>query len=645
MLRRATVVCGILFEILCVVPLIAQRPATGSSTSPVNPFDTSVTHRVAEFVAAFGRNLAAIAPYDTIGEGSIHLPGEDGVISSPQAVRLFMLGSPADIEVRGVGGSARRSSLSTIQWLDSLRTLWRITDDSARARWLFHWNAIEAVLIPTLIRLAETSNGIPELQRALLAFATDAPLIAKHLRNYAHANSMTAVGAAVTAEVAYVQGDTVHAIRGWLDAARVPRTLLARMVIPRAISAAAARHDTTAWLIGLTLRHLAVPAPYLIGSPSGAVLYQASVAANATADAQLQLLYHAYSAIHGTPPDITPARLVDDPLPAHVLSLDEYLDRQWIGLYDRGFPVTRAFKSTSHPSRLIVVEYATWPGCTSCWYDDRGLQPLSRRYPSDRVLTLAYPLDEPTGCTADSLAFRFLSWYPSKYSILTGFRSQREAAIPRRTLVTSRGDTLAGVFFVNGHGTLEDPQSWAKPDGFSQYERAIVAIDSELDRRPLIVLALDANTENDRITARVHIDSLQGGHRALAVRIVLFEDTVWVRDGTLRRIYQNIVRGVGQNDTLALGLAFPNVRPATVSYTFDVGATEQRLRAVGDPARSRQLYGWDSSDAEDARLHYRLPHPDIRDWTINRARLHVIAFVQDLATGEILQAVQAKVRQ
>jgi len=601
--------------------------------------DAEVRSRLSQFVVELGSEIVTLATLDTVAQDQyqyIDVPPPGRSSRSPlEVVRIWKLGQPADIVAGPVGGVGLSiSRMPTAQWLDSLRMLWPATHTDARTQWLFGWNAVDRLLAPALVRLGESATRDSAIQEALLGFVHQLQQAAARIPRYDHAEGLGAAASAIRASVQEARGDTVAAIQSWLEVARFPRTFLARALAQEhAIDYAVARHDTVAWFAALTFRKLETR----WGIPQD---LEANAARLRADDEQLAALYRAYTSTRGSMPDVVPTRLTSNPLPNGLLSLDAYLDRQWIGLYDRNFPIVRAKPPTIHPSRLVIVEYTSWPGCSGCWDEDRGLQPLTRRYSADQVLPLSYPWDEPTGCQTDSTVQRFFAWYPSRYPVTSnlGFRGL-SARIPVRTLVTAQGDTLSGAFFVNGRSVPNDPRSVFPPDGFSKYNRAVAAIDSELTRWPTASMRLQVHTDSDKVTATVHLDSIQKSHRNLAIRIVLFEDTVWIHTGTIRRIYQNVVRGVAQNDTLSLGLPFPHALPATISYTFDVGRMEQRLRAALDPM-ARRRSGESEEDAEFASRWYRLSYSDPRDWTIRRSRLHVVAFVQDVETGEILQAVR-----
>jgi hypothetical protein len=101
-----------------------------------------------------------------------------------------------------------------------------------------------------------------------------------------------------------------------------------------------------------------------------------------------------------------------------------------------------------------------------------------------------------------------------------------------------------------------------------------------------------------------------------------------------------VIRAAARTDKFPLGLPLSTQQgKGQLSYTFDVARVQQRLlriRALGLGESS----GTSESEVEltqDLKGLISL-FPDRRDWTLNPARLHIVAFVQDAKTGEVLQA-------
>jgi hypothetical protein len=339
------------------------------------------------------------------------------------------------------------------------------------------------------------------------------------------------------------------------------------------------------------------------------------------------------------PPDLFPERLRHDPPASATRSLEAYLDRQWTALFDRSVPVEPLAPSTATaPTRVAVVEYYTGWGCSGCWVDDMGLQPLERRYASDQVITLAWHGHPPiVNQEQHDWWGRYFAWYPSWAESSRGkVADSRGKRIPIHTLVTPAGDTLNGLTVVNGHGLPSQNKPWTTTRPAGLYQRVVTQIDRERTRAPDAALKLSMVTKHDSVRVTVHVDSIHGKHSKLALRIVLVVDTVWKYGGNDRRIYTNVVQYAAHDDTLELGLPLRGPFPATVPYTFDLAAIQAARLAERDHSLAA-----DSAALPD--LSMRVNFPDPRDWLLDRSRLYVVVFVQDLDTGDVLNALRMKV--
>lgn len=88
----------------------------------------------------------------------------------------------------------------------------------------------------------------------------------------------------------------------------------------------------------------------------------------------------------------------------------------------------------------------------------------------------------------------------------------------------------------------------------------------------------------------------------------------------------------------------------TAQYQFNVDSIVAQYVSQRDSAKAdteyRQLHGQDSAlmrqigQKERLWAYWVAALPDPRDARVDPDRLHVIAFIQDLDTGEILQATQ-----
>jgi hypothetical protein len=482
----------------------------------------------------------------------------------------------------------------------------------------FYWSGL-LLLNQTFVTLA----GDRALRAPIARFGRAELTAATQMPDYECADGLRSAGNAVMSASRLVARDTTGAMHALLATARLPRTALAHDAARQLAVLAHARGDTTQWLTALTLWRLQLGA---VDSEFLAV------------DAELRAVHARYVVAHGNPPDVVPGRLADAPVPRTPQSFDAYLDRQWAALHERGFPVERSSRvASAGPHRLVVMEYLTAVMCGGCYYEDRAFQPLSRRYDPTDVLPLAYHYSPPIMDGTDSTDDRWYAWYPIHET--ASFRGQRAPRIPMQTKVAPDGDTLSNAF-VNGHGLPPHHGAWPalQAPGERGYHTTVAVVDRELQRPPDARVQLQVVPEGDRLTVNVAVDSIRGRHQRLALRIAVVSDTVRVRTGTEKRIYQNVVRAEAQSDSLSMGVPIDARQPSHTTYSFDVAAIEAGVNCIHDADCVARAWGPDTAMAHD----YERRHPDPRDWQIDRSQLRVVAFVQDLETSDVLQAAEVK---
>jgi hypothetical protein len=605
--------------------IAAQAPLSNGLRTTSRPVPGGVAQQ--ERVVGFINDLSDALPRVVHQLDSRSAPYMYYAITHDQQQTALLQFAGRSREATAELGGWNRDLMPSVVWMDSLGTAWRAAGDEARAAWCFSYQGgqLNGTLVPSLIQLTSTPAYLPAIER----FATLALTSARQSPNVGVADELTAAGQVLTGFIALERADTTSAIQAFVATARLLRTDVAPIAV-RALSRLVQRDirpDDTTRIMAMTLRHLIV---------------RGNLEQRIHDNDQLRYAYTAYlAATKRTPPDIISRLSHNDQPTQSVLSLDAYLDRQWSLLFDREFPVIPVAPSVSkRPSRLVVVEYQTGQGCEGCWAEDMGLQPLTRRYPADQVVVLAWHGHPPLVGTAGRFDWwgRYGEWYPSRYVSDTKSRpgSRSGTTIPFATLLTPTGDTLVGRSLVDGYAIASEERPWTLSGPESYYRPTVALIDRERPRAPDITLKLAANTRNDSIHVNVRADSLHGIHHALALRIVLFADTVWKRGGNARRIYTNVVQDAAHNDTLSLGVPLPGSLPGTISYSFDLAAI-QGARTV---ERDDEFV---TNATSLASGYWGTNFPDPRDWQLDRTRLHVVAFVQDLETGEVLNAVRMKV--
>jgi hypothetical protein len=617
---RSVVLAGTLGT-LSAVPLTAQSVSKKrkSRAAAVSALDTrSQPHRTSDIVRELADALpGSVRLLDGQQAWTLHLTLPPGELDNLKRFRFS--GQPKEVAA-AESGYWSRTNLSTVEYMDTLISVWRSTSPRVHADWLFAEDGgmFDFTLVPSLAELTSTTAHHAAIQQ----FATIALETAQRTPNVPVAERLTAAGHLLNGFLALARADTAHAIRELLVTARLPHPRINATAVRTLYDIVQFRGpetDTTRLQIMALYQLLARDVP---GS------------AQVDASHRLRSGYAKYvESANRTPPDVVPKGERHMAAVSGILSLDAYLDRQWVLLFDREFVVAQVVPAQpARSGRLTVVEYVTGQGCSGCWSEDMGLQPLERRYDASEVVTLAWHGHPPLVAREGRHNWwkHIGRWYPSRYD------TQTPSTIPFATLLKATGDTLSGRTVVNGHPIESASRPWTYTPQETYYCPTIDLIDRERTRAPEIVLGLDVRTVHDSVHVRVNMDSLRSTSRKLALRIALVVDTVWKRGGNPRRIYTNVVQDAAHDDSLSLGLSLGGALPTTVSYSFDLAA----IQAARTQDRDEPFVA-DSTNLAD--VYWGMTFPDPRDWHLDRTRLFVVAFVQDLETGNVLQAARMKV--
>jgi len=294
--------------------------------------------------------------------------------------------------------------------------------------------------------------------------------------------------------------------------------------------------------------------------------------------------------------------------------------------------------------RVVISEYMTGINCAYCQGYDNLWNDIASEYPAI-VIPLAYhamnnpPLSNP----ADSTWERMGNWY-GDYITHDAWISSADhltAAKPPFTENIGTDNLVDGVAFdivnsMNGDGDL----------------RAKVA--SDLKRPPEAFFHTRTIVKDGKIRVHFQLDSITNGHAATFLRIALVEDTViLIGDGKPlaawpRLIHHNVVRAFAHTKTLKMGLPMKWSQKEQ-DYTFDVTKIQSGLLKY-HKLGAKSICGiywkkdktfnpnWNFEDCKKLAQEHIDQFPDKRDWMINPLRLHVVVYVQDAITGEVLQA-------
>ena len=291
--------------------------------------------------------------------------------------------------------------------------------------------------------------------------------------------------------------------------------------------------------------------------------------------------------------------------------------------------------STGATGRVVVGEYLTGTFCPGCQAHEQAFDSLLHQYPSTQFIALAYhgSVNYPIADPADSVWERMYSWYGQ------AGRGREKGLFPNQY----HDD------WIDGHGTMDNMLSLSGEDLRPKYYRAMVnAIETELHKAPEAVLHVEATPHGGTLQTRVHVESLAPNRAETYVRILVVEDTVRLqrapqfdKGGPYPRVeHYMVVRAFAHDATHVLGL--PLTGPGTVSYTFDLAQAQARLLRWWQLGMGAAPGSQEKETAEDVKQMFSI-FSDKANWLIHPSHLHVVAFVQDAHTGEVLQAAMIPV--
>ena len=324
-----------------------------------------------------------------------------------------------------------------------------------------------------------------------------------------------------------------------------------------------------------------------------------------------------------------------------------YLDSLFQQFVDRSEPVTRHVKTGT--GRMVILEYDTGLNCGACWGYDRMLALLLQRYAPDELAVLAFQMDcPPLSNELDSSMEQFSAWYPShgaEHGVRWGTVPNSDRAISFDGKMGKRGD---GKLVLNGIPplVLDDTGAWDMPGMLRKQ------IDTLLERAPGARLSLATTVRGGALDARLAIEGVAPAHAHVVARFILLEDTVRMTGETNRRLHYGVVRAASRSADLSLAVPLTHdaAGRAEARYTFALDTlagqfARQRSGRIIIDARTRTHpeFREQLESMVDRWPQLTSGFPDRNDWRMQAARLHVVALVQDLDTGEVLQTVSIPV--
>jgi hypothetical protein len=255
--------------------------------------------------------------------------------------------------------------------------------------------------------------------------------------------------------------------------------------------------------------------------------------------------------------------------------------------------------SKARTSRVVLAELFTGAGCPPCVGADLAFEAALERYSSRDLAVLVYHqhIPKPDPMTNPSTAKR------KEYYDVPG----------TPTYFFDGGDRHAGGGAASGAGAL-----------FRDTVESVV--DTRLDVKPGATIRIEAAVSGGRIelAARVRTGGKPG--RKLRLQVALVERMVRYSGENGVRFHPMVVRSLAGVDKDALGFPLVSGRSAKIAWTFDVA---QVAAAAG--AHLDEMEGGASERFGKFRFIQRKSD-------IDRDNLRVVAWVQDEATKEVLQA-------
>jgi len=277
--------------------------------------------------------------------------------------------------------------------------------------------------------------------------------------------------------------------------------------------------------------------------------------------------------------------------------------------------------ATTGEPRVSVLQLDSWVGCPPCAMHTLAAHAVKRRF-GDAVIVLTYnylgPLVPPNYSVGKSTALPEELWrraHPKEVDNDT---------VPARIGIMTDGDVGLGMGFG---GPLGAPFA---------YEATSTHLEERLLVPPQVRVQIQPNTQGNHVTAFVQVTRLttdSTGH-PLTVHVLLVEDPVWIV-GVQKPSEDGVVRAVAGDSATGFGLPLSIDRvkgaAATVIQPFDIAQLEQATQH--NPPNRLNANDVARSDFVAHAFHF------------DRKHLSIVAYVQDQATGEILQGAQVPIYQ
>ena len=268
--------------------------------------------------------------------------------------------------------------------------------------------------------------------------------------------------------------------------------------------------------------------------------------------------------------------------------------------------------------RVALLQYYTWVHCGNCAPHTTAANLLEKRF-GDQIIVLSYHYEPPLVVPG---------WVGQGEDLNKSLRALLHIGAENR----SAPDTSTFCdWWLGGACMVRNVFAGFGPyGGLSLYDQAEPLVERQLTTPTSVSLALQTRMTGNRVAATISAAGLESGPAShpLKVHVVLVEDSLMIPGGN-SPVQNRLVRAIAGDSTKGFGTLVPRGKPkVTVQQSFDVAALDAiyHKKAIKNGVLEGDASTWSS-------LVYH----------IDRRQLSVVAYVQDQATGEILQAVQSRV--
>jgi len=261
------------------------------------------------------------------------------------------------------------------------------------------------------------------------------------------------------------------------------------------------------------------------------------------------------------------------------------------------FPITKYAGRKGKSNRAVLVELFTGAQCPPCVAADIAFDAVERTYKNTEVVLLQYHMHVPG---PDALANADTDLRCSYY-----------------------GEVIDGMPSILFNGKVGAPGGGDREDAKDKFLECRSVIEPLLEKEASLQLTAQAVKKANKIDISAAVTGLQKPGEKIRLRLALVEDWVRYKGNNGMTYHHRVVRAL-PGGTKGLTLAKAD---GELKVTVDLDDVQRQL--------SKYL---------DDFANTKAPFPDGQR-PLRLKPLHVVAFVQDDATMEVLQAVDVAVRE